>query len=506
MFEKNPLYHTDFYKVDHRSQYPEGTELVYSNFTARSAKLSNLPDIPDSVVFFGLQAALCRIVEDWKYFFFQQPRESVVDEYKRFIESTLGVADADVSHIEELHQYGRLPLRVKTLPEGSEVPIGVPMFTVVNTDPRFFWLTNYLETSLSSNIWKAITSATTARWYRREWENHFDRTGGPDEMIGFRCHDFSYRGMSTDSDAAISGLAHLLFFEGTDSIPAIRYAQAFYGADIHAELVGASVPATEHSVMCAGGEEDELETFRRLITDVYPSGIVSIVSDTWDYWEVLTDFTEELYTDIVTRDGKVVFRPDSGDPVKIICGDPEAPTTLESGLHNPVHFGSAVILANVFGYETNDEDFRSLNPKVGLIYGDSITPQRCRDILTGLETKGFRGDCLVLGIGSFTYNYVTRDTYGCAMKCTAVVIDGETRFVQKNPKTDDGTKKSLSGFLRVERGDDGRLFVVDKCENDKGGEMRTIFDDGYFVLDKLDVFSTVKRRAREQYANRYKTT
>ena len=222
-----------------------------------------------------------------------------------------------VDHIRALHDLGYLPLELRALPEGTQVPIGIPMFVMWNTNPEFFWLTNYLETTLSSIVWGPSTAATLAKRYRRILEHWIGETGGDPDFIDWQGHDFSYRGMYGSEAAMLSGAGHLLSFTGTDTVPAIDFLEDFYNADSDNELVGGSVPATEHSVMCMGTEDGEIETFHRLITDLYPNGIVSIVSDTWDYWKVWTDYLPALHDEIRASDGTVTIRPDSGDPVKI---------------------------------------------------------------------------------------------------------------------------------------------------------------------------------------------
>ena len=308
----------DFYKISHREQYPQGTEVVYSTWTPRS---SRIPEI-DHVVNFGLQG----FIEEWLigYFgtnFFARSVEDVVAEYTRYIRHTLGVSDPQDQHIRDLHALGYLPLLIKALPEGTEVPIRVPMFTIQNTKKKFFWLTNYLETLISTELWQSMTSATIAKRYRRILDRYADETGGDLGFVPFQGHDFSMRGMSSIASGARSAAGHLLSFVGTDTITGIQYLEKYYDADIEKELVGCSIPATEHSVMCAHGQ-DELSCYRRLITEVYPKGFISIVSDTWDLWKVLSDAIAPLKNTILSRDGKVVIRPDCyADDTMILTQD-----------------------------------------------------------------------------------------------------------------------------------------------------------------------------------------
>ena len=482
MFKLNPLTAADFYKTGHIFQYPKNTQLVYSNWTPRTAKHAIVDkDIFDNkVVMFGLQGFIkWFLIDTWNAEFFNQPKDKVVARYKRRLDNALGPDAVDMSHIEALHDLGFLPIEIKAIPEGNRVNIGVPVFTIQNTIPEFFWVTNYLETMLSNEMWKPMTSATIAYEYRKIIDRYSLITGAPAAFSIWQGHDFSMRGLSGVFDASASGAAHLLSFAGTDTITAIDYLEDYYGADSDKELIGGSVPATEHSVMAMGTKEAEIETFRRLITEIYPAGIVSIVSDTWDFWQVITSFAKVLKPEILARKvnglgmAKVVFRPDSGDPVKIIAGDPDAPEG------SPEFKGAVECLWDIFGGTVSDKGYRMLNERVGLIYGDSITLKRAETILARLAGKGFASNNVVFGIGSYTYQYQTRDTFGFAMKATFGVVDGEDREIFKDPKTDDGTKKSAKGLLRVEKVDGNYVLFDQQTREQEGlGELRTVFKNG----------------------------
>lgn len=473
----NPIHLTDGYKVDHRSQYPAGTTLVYANLTPRKSRMPGV----DHVVFFGLQYAIKKyLIDDFDRHFFRQPKAQVLARYQRRIETYLGPGAITYEHIAALHDLGYLPLEIRALPEGTRVPMRVPMFTIHNTRPEFFWLTNFLETLLSAALWLPCTSATIAAEFRQLLEHYAKHTGSDPAFVDWQGHDFSFRGMGGVEAAMLSGAAHLLSFSGTDSIPAIDWLEEYYGADAERELVGGSVPATEHSVMCMGTQDGEIDTFRRLIEQVYPRGIVSIVSDTWDFWQVITDFMPRLKYPILQRDGKVVIRPDSGDPLHILCGDPSAPAG------SPEHKGAVACLWDTFGGSITPKGYKLLDPHIGVIYGDNITLDRCRAICAGLAEKGFASGNLVFGIGSFTYQYVTRDTFGFAMKATYGEVNGQGRAIFKDPKTDDGAKRSARGLLRVDRNETGELVLKDNCtwEEAKGGELERVFRDGALVKEQ----------------------
>lgn len=477
----NALTSIDFYKSDHRRQYPDGTTEVYANFTPRSSHLAKniSEDYDNTVVFFGLQYFLKHFMIDvWNSSFFQKDKQEVVDFYKRRMDTSLGENCIPVSHISALHDLGYLPIKIKALPEGSHVPIGVPVLTIVNTHPDFFWLTNYIETILSCYLWKPITSATTAFEYKKLLIKYADMTGVDRIFTQIQAHDFSFRGLSCLQDAAINGAAHLTSFFGTDTVPAIDLLEDYYHADAKSEMIGCSVPATEHSVMCMGMQDDEVATFHRLITDVYPKGIVSIVSDTWDFWKVVTEYTMIHKDEILSRDGKVVLRPDSGDPVKIVVGD------LNSKINSHEYKGAIECLWDVFGGTITDKGYKLLDSHIGLIYGDSITLDRAHAILKGLEEKGFCSGNIVFGVGSYTYQYVTRDSFGFAVKATSGIVNGERRNIFKSPKTDSGIKKSAKGLLRIEL-NDGRFCLFDQQSEDqeKQGLLEAIFVDGKILKE-----------------------
>lgn len=482
----NPLLLTDGYKTGHHQQYPHGTTLVYSNFTPRSNKYA--PKGCDMVVSFGQQMVMKQIHEAFQNEFFSKPKDEVCGEMKRELSLYLGT-DYDVTHFEQLHDLGYLPIAVKGIEEGTLVPIKVPVLTIYNTLPEFYWVTNYLETIISNLLWKPMTSATIAHTYRKvltKWQEKTDAERG--WFIDWQGHDFSMRGMDSIEATISSGLGHLTSFSGTDSLPTLFGARKFYGEE---GFVGGSVNATEHSVMCAGSKDDEVETFRRLLK-TYPTGILSIVSDTWDLWKVCTEHVVTLKEEILARDGKLVIRPDSGDPVDILCG---SESTLHTG--SPEGKGVIELLWDVFGGTTNEQGYKVLDSHIGAIYGDSITIDRADEICRRLESKGFASTNVVLGIGSFTYQYNTRDTFGFAMKATYVEleelfyetensVEPELRIVGreifKDPITDDGTKKSATGLLAVYDNYEGGLTLIDKAswETENEGKLKTIYKDGEF--------------------------
>lgn len=583
MFKQTALMNCDSYKLSHADMFPEGTTKVYSNFTPRSDYYFNVPtEYKDGkIVWFGMQAFLQDMNHIWQETFFDRHWGAIEKEFGEFVIPFAGPNGFNMDRVKALHQLGYLPLVFKALPEATLVPIGVPVMTVTNTHPDFFWLPNYMETWLSAELWKATTSATTARVYRKILEKYSALTDGSKEFIDIQAHDFSLRGMSGIVDGAKSGAGHLLSFIGTDNLPAVKLVNGVYHGK--ETFVGCSVPASEHSVTTASiltrgngaTNESETEFFRRMVTKVYPKGIVSLVSDSFDFWSVITKTALELKEEILNREvdglglAKVVFRPDSGDPVKIICGD-EIPTLLADSLDDakesaeylivndvvnqtphgecgemysdqivkydgkyyrasveifwsrydkqyyyedgselisfeevelsPEQKGAVECLWEIFGGTTNDKGFKTLNQRVGVIYGDSITPERAEEILKRLMAKGFASDNIVFGVGSYTYNMVSRDTQGFALKCSYVVVDGKPVAVYKDPKTSDGTKKSAKGLLRVDwggkAGESAHYILRDNVtlQEEAGGMLETVYKDGNILVDEK--FSRLRERLK----------
>lgn len=479
----------DFYKISHRRMYPAGTQLTYSTWTPRTSRIKGV----DSVVVFGPQAFIKEYLMDvFQEHFFARPKAEVVAEYKRLISSTLGDPNPETQHIEELHDLGYLPLSIKALPEGTIAPTRVPVMTIENTEPRFFWLTNFIESLASAELWQPATSATLAVEYKKLMDK-FALETNPEgkDFVMFQGHDFSMRGMSSLRSSILSGMGHLLSFVGTDTIPAISAAEYYYNADVTKELVGTSVPATEHSIQCAYGDDEKY--LRRMLSEVHPNGIVSIVSDGYDFWDVITRVVPSLKNEIMARKGgpvgdKVVIRPDSGDPVLIVCGDPEAP------VGTPEHKGAIECLYETFGGTVSSTGFKVLDSHIGLIYGDAITLPRAKEIMSRLAAKGFASTNVVFGIGSYTYQYNTRDTFGYALKSTLTVVNGQERQIFKNPKTDDGTKKSQKGRVVVLKEGDSYTFRDGLSLSDvvKGDQLREIYRDGKLLIDEK--FADIKAR------------
>lgn len=339
---------------------------------------------------------------------------------------------------------------------------------------------------MSTMLWQPTTSATISHTYRNilnEWYNKtVEENNDFLNDVAFQGHDFSMRGMSSLETVKTSGAGHLLNFVGTDSIPGILYLEKNYNSNIENEMIGTSISATEHSVQCAYGQEKEFETYKRLINEVYPNGLVSIVSDTWDLWNVINNYLPRLHEDIMKRDGKIVIRPDSGEPIDILCGNPNGKTESERK-------GVIELLWEQFGGTITKQGYKVLDSHIGAIYGDAITLQKCNEICTRLAKKGFASINVVFGIGSFSFAYNTRDTFGFALKSTYAVIGGEENFLFKNPVTDNGVKKSQRGRVYVYRNNLNNLVYRDELDMKSSKEfensnlLRPLFEDGKLLRE-----------------------
>lgn len=569
---------TDGYKLGHGPMYRKGTAKIGSNLTPRSDKIHrrNCTAFYDGkLVWVGGQAAVQELHENWVRTFFTKPKDQVLQEYSEFLIGYLGRDLPTTQQMEALHDLGYLPLEFRSLPEGSLVPMGIPVMTITNTLDDFFWLVNYHETPLSTSTWKTATNATIAREYRLICEHYTKLTGCYDAFsVSVMCHDFSMRGMSGIEDAARSGIGHLTQFIGTDTLPAITFAKRYYDAS---GVIGISVPATEHAVtsnnilsilqelvdgtyefvdqtqkdvayrMCDDGQETrliaEVMFVYILITQVVPDGIVANVSDTYDFWGMLTRGYPYLKEVIMNREGfglqpgKLVVRPDSGDPVLVICGmnpvkdsegkaidfasEEKAYDFLErdggarfyefkyadcikiagvfydlstsddgAGIDTDVVYPYEVVagairtLYKTFGGTVTSTGHKLLDSHIGLIYGDSITTKRALEIMKRLEENGYAAANVVFGVGSFTYQCNTRDTFGFAVKATNSIIDGVEVPIYKDPKTDPG-KKSAKGRLFVGIGETGAFElkdgVIKEVEEAKSNLLKVFYRDGVFL-------------------------
>ncbi len=548
MIPIQPLILNDHYKQGHAPMYPQpsatskGTQKVYSNETARKSRVEGI----NSVVVFGLQYFIKEyLMTQWTQGFFAKPWAEVETKYLRIINATLGPGAVTTGHIKRLHDLGYLPLHIKSLDEGVSVGIRVPFTTITNTVDHAYWLVNFLESLWSCTTWQSITSATIARDFRKMLDRYAMETVGDTGFVQWQGHDFSLRGMSSLESACMSGAAHLLSFTGTDTIPAIEWLENYYGANVDKELVGASVPATEHAVASFNiiyGQTDNIfkqaraEFYANTVEGVYaaaldefivrtptdrpvpnaadidpmlvkeyaflkwyitvriPKGVASYVGDTYNLFAVVAEILPRLKPEILARTGgfpvdKLVIRPDSfwTDPVDCLCGftgyhpQMEKLTAREKEV---VRKGLIESLWDIFGGTTTPKGYRLLDSHISAIYGDSITKARGESICLRLKAKGFASINPVYGIGSFTFQFNTRDTFGMAIKATYGIVNDTPIEVYKDPVSDDGMKKSAKGLIRVDLVN-GEYVYRDQVtpEEEAGGELKTVFLDGKLVRE-----------------------
>lgn len=484
MLNNNPLLLTDVYKLSHAVMYPEDTEFVYSYLEARK---------PDTTqVFFGLQYIL-------KQYLSRPITSENVEEFLEYYLDILGEPN-EAFHVMKqkvtrLQQLGYWPLEIKAVPEGTVINSQNILLSVTNTIPGFGWCVGFVE-SLLLKVWYPISVATASFKYRQIVQSYADLTCDDYSHIPYAVHDFGYRSCSSEETAMIGGGAHLLNFSGSDTVSANKLLKEFYGAEGHD--LGKSVPASEHSVMCSYGSENELQAFEEIL-DRFPEGIVSIVSDTYDLWNVLSNFTEKLKEKILSRPGKVVFRPDSGEPIDIICGNPFYENYAKDNYL--VAAGALEILADKFGVTQNSKGYKLLNPKIGLIYGDGMYLERYERILCRMSDMRFASSNLVIGVGGIMLQNHSRDDFGFALKATSVVRSGKRFEIFKDPITDSG-KKSKKGLMKLVKSKYGlyeTLDCVSPEEEQSNQILQTVFVNGSV---KPVTWNEVKNKLRSEISER----
>ena len=459
---QNPLNRLDQYKCNHQEQYCPGASKVYSYLMARSDTSF------DKISFFGLQ-----------YYLKEYLSVKLTPEMgENFIQTQEGIfgkcSDIVKNNIRALCKLGHYPLEIKAVEEGTIVPAKNALMTITNTLPEFYWVPGFIE-SLILKVWYPITVASASFRYRELMEKYWQLTASESiiSLKPFLVHDFGYRSSETEEGAALSGVAHLTNFMGSDTIPARGFAIEYYGAK---DPILLSAMASEHSCVCSYGRENEFQAFERML-DLYPDGIVSMVSDSFDIYGAVTKFLPKLKDRILARDGVYVTRPDSGYPEHILCGDPDKASDTPEGK------GVIRLLDEIFGSSVNEKGFKQLNPKVGCLYGDGIFIERYDSILNRLKEMGYASSNLVIGVGALL-RYFSRDSIGAALKATYVEINGQPREIEKDPVTD-RKKKSHKGLIQLIKHADGSYETRDQVtwEKEKQGELKTVFLNGQITRE-----------------------
>lgn len=474
MNKTNPMLLIDYYKAVHAEMLPRKMTRSVSYFTPRMSRI----DRWDKVVMFGLQGMIKTYLID--YFnkeFFARPFAEVIAEYKRVLDSTLGQNVYGIEKIEKLHRLGYLPIEIVALPEGTRVPVHVPMFGITNTHSDFAWLPQALESLISAESWHPMIAATVGYTYRQIVNRYYDLTCDDTIDRAKALGAFDFRGEECTESAIKAGAGWCLSFLNTATVPVVPYLEETYCCDCTKEPVAFGSPSTEHAVMCSNYavDGDEITLLRRLLTEIYPNTSFSAVLDSYDYWNVIDNILPQLKKEIMAHNGCMLMRGDSGDCVEVVTR-------------------TVFRLWEEFGGTINSKGYKVLDPHVKAIYGDSITVQRCEEIYRILMENGFACSNVALGVGSFSFQCIeedgmlkpfTRDTFSSCIKATYCEIDGKPYPIFKDPK-DGGFKKSQKGCCVVFE-ENGRLQYrdgLDWQEAAKDNLLQTVFKDGVLIKEQ----------------------
>jgi nicotinamide phosphoribosyltransferase len=461
----NIILATDSYKMFQYLQYPRDTQYVYSYFESRGGEWQES-------LFFGLQYLLK------EYLCGKVVSKDKIDEAENFVQQHFGEHNGSKFNRRGweyiLNNFdGYLPLSIKAVPEGTVVPVRNVLMTVQNTVPECYWLTNYVETLLSQ-VWYPCTVATQSFQMRHLLAKYLRETADSLEGLDFMLHDFGFRGVSSFETSGIGDAAHLAAgFKGTDTISGILFAQKYY----QEPMAAFSVPASEHSTITSWGREHEEDAYQNMLKQ-FPVGIVSVVSDSYNIFDACRNIWGSSLRDMVMqRDGMLVVRPDSGDPVQVLL----------NGNENVFD-----ILSDAFGYCVNEKGFKVLN-KVRVLQGDGINFETLGNILFALKQKGYSAENIVFGSGGALLQKLNRDTLKFAYKCSQVVVGDEPRDVYKDPITDQG-KQSKRGKLALVC-KDGKYSTVKAADTaPEDNCLVPVFLDGKILKD----YTLSEIRARSQ--------
>ena len=486
MNRTNPMLLIDYYKAVHAEMLPQKMTKSVSYFTPRMSMIDRL----DKVVMVGLKGLIKTYLID--YFnkeFFERPFEEVIAEYKRVLDHTLGQKVYGIEKIEKLHRLGYLPIEIVALPEGTRVPVHVPMFGITNTHPDFAWLPQALESLISAESWHPMLAATVGFTYREIVNRYYALTCDDTIDRAKALGAFDFRGEECTGSAVKAGAGWCLSFLNTATVPVIPYLEQMYDCDCTKEPVAFGSPSTEHAVMCSNFavDGDEITLLRRLLTEIYPNTSFSVVLDSYDYWNVIDTILPQLKKEIMDHNGCMLMRGDSGDCVEVVTR-------------------TVFKLWDEFGGTVNSKGYKVLDPHVKAIYGDSITVQRCEQIYRILMEHGFACSNVALGVGSFSFQCIeengilkpfTRDTFSSCIKATYCEIDGTPYPIFKNPK-DGGFKKSQKGCCVVFE-ENGMLQYRDGLDWQEASSadnlLQTVFKDG--VLTKEQTLQEIRGRLHD---------
>jgi len=469
----NPMLLCDFYKTVHSDMINPKMTMSMSYYTPRMSRVNRW----DKVVMFGVQM-FCKtwLIDYFNENFFDLSEEEVVAEYTRVLDATLGKGIYGVEKIKKLHALGYLPIEIIALPEGTMVPIHVPMFGITNTHPDFAWLPQALESLVSAEMWYPQITATVGKTYRDIVNRYYAETVEDSVPRAKALGAFDFRGDMCVDAALKAGAGWCLSFLNTATVPAIPYLEQMFNCDCTKEPVAYGSVSTEHFVMCSNYavDGDEITFLRKMLTELYPNTSFSCVLDSYDYWNVIDNILPQLHDEILAHNGCMLMRGDSGDCVEVVTK-------------------TVFKLWDQFGGTVNSKGYKVLDPHVKAIYGDSITVQRCEEIYEILKNAGFACSNVALGVGSFSMHCIeednilkpfTRDTFSSCIKACYAEVDGTCYPVFKNPK-EGGFKKSQKGLCYVYE-EDGVLKYKDEYTSEnipEGNLLEPVFRDGKMLKD-----------------------
>ncbi|VAW66350.1 Nicotinamide phosphoribosyltransferase [hydrothermal vent metagenome] len=458
MSDKNIILNVDSYKASHYLQYPPNTTQVSSYIEARGGKYQD-------AVFFGLQMFI-------KAYLTKPVTHADADEAKAIFNAH-GVAFNEAGWRNIVDKFdGYLPIKIQAVAEGTVMPVKNAMVQVVNTDPDSAWLTSYVETALLRAVWYPTTVATGSWNSKRIIQKYLQQTADSDAGLAFKLHDFGARGATTEEAAAVGGAAHLVNFQGTDTISGIIAARRYYAAD----MAGFSIPAAEHSTITSWGRDNEAAAYANMLAQFAGEGkLVAVVSDSYDLFNAIDNiWGDELKEQVENAGGTLIIRPDSGDPVSIVL------ETVER-------------LMNKFGFAINAKGYRVLPDYIRVIQGDGISQQTIEEILEAMKGQKQSADNIAFGMGGELLQKVNRDTMQFAMKASAAKVDGVWRDVYKDPVTDQG-KRSKKGRLAVVREPDGEIITIrEEALGERENMLVTVFNNGKLLKEYS--FDDVRARA-----------
>ncbi len=418
---ENIILMSDSYKYSQWLQYPQGITKMYSYFESRGGETGKYS--PNHVQFFGLQYYVNKYLT-------KTITSEMVDEAELIITSHgLPFNKQGWQRVVDVHN-GKLPLKIKAVKEGTVVTRRNVLMTIESTDSELYWLVGWAETLLMK-VWYPTTVATLGYNAKQLITKFMVDTADTLDKVPFMLHDFGYRGVTSEEQAGIGGMSHLVNFMGTDTIASLIYARKYYNA----EVAGFSIPASEHSTMTSwgAGTANEKQAFINMIDKFGKTNdIYACVSDSWDYYEAINTWIE-LKDQVIAAGGQLVIRPDSGDAL----------TNIMYALRK---LGSK----DAYGYTINSKGYKVLN-NVAIIQGDGVSSDLIYDILSAMKVEGFSAQNIAFGMGGALLqgnfeSSINRDTHKFAIKCSCIEIDGATRAVYKDPITDKG-KRSKRGYL-----------------------------------------------------------